>query len=980
MEKRDVGRYLLVWLILAGLIGFLIIFGNKFTGFAVFEDISETNFSQGTYVNTTYNGSAVVLSGSNLSGTYISQIFDAGNDAVWNNISWVSGTPNLNSLFCVDGGGDVYKSVDSGVTWSMSKEDYGRTSDGAYMFSDGSYIYIISNSNREIWRSSDGESWSIVNDSFADSGLLVGEADSTDNLFVADASGDVYISSDNGVTWTLQGDFNAGASNNPKGIGINSSDDIYIVDGVGDVYSSTDSGVNWVKVNDGYGGGTGTDDLKVLGSNVYILLNKDIYESTDGGVSWNLINDSFTSYSNDGLRMAEDGVNLYIADGSGRFWKSTDFGISWLEVGDCNNAASNNPKGIANFVQQTSLDIQVKSCNDAACSGESWTDVTDTSPQNLSLDNNRYFQYKIGFTSPDTSITSSLESVNINYDLVNTAPVLNLIHPQDGASYGYNESLSLNFSVSDSENNIDSCWYNINTGDNITLAGCANTTIDVPEGSNTLIIYANDTQGEETSDSASFSVDVGAPTIVLHFPINVYFNSGNNIQFNYTPTDIDLGSCELWGDFTGSFMLNQTDNSPTSGSVNTFTLNLSEGAYLWNIKCNDSIGNSATNGNKTFYVDTINPSLSLTEPTGSKTSRTITASWSVSDASPISCLYNVYQGASLEITNTSVDCSLNTTSFDVSADADFIFNFYVNDSAGNSNSTSLNFSVDTSTPPSSPSSSGSSSGGGGGGGIITPKNQTGKLEVSKIGNIISREGEKKTFSLSVENIGRIFLNNCKLVVGGDIISWIYSTQVEGVAPGQNIDFVFDLSVPEGVESGDYTGTVEVKCDEGNNVQDIVVSIPSLKIISIKDIKQEEKTLKIIYDFDNSNVVGDSVSVDIWLEDSDGYEITRISDVFSINKEGPIERNIDIKLKNPAGIYYVYLALSDDLDNFIKKSVVLGDTRATGQVVLDTFKGKFTIYIIFVILIVIVVFFIWRRHGKTEDKKHHWLVRKKEKRK
>jgi len=522
--------------------------------------------------------------------------------------------------------------------------------------------------------------------------------------------------------------------------------------------------------------------------------------------------------------------------------------------------------------------------------------------------------------------------------------------------------------------------YNINNGENVSLVNCANTTFDVSgDGSYTLNIYANDTQGEESNASVVFSVNIGSPTIILHFPINKYLNYQENIYFNYTPSDLDLASCELWGNFTGAFTLNQTDASPTSDAVNFFILNLSDGDYLWNIRCNDSFGHSAFNGNKTFYVDTINPNVVLTQPTGSKTSRSISAEWEVSDASPVNCWYNVYRGANLEIANTSVTCSDNSTSFDVTVDADFTFYFYANDSAGNLNSSLLNFSVDTSVP-SSPSSGGSSSGGGsggGGGGIIySNKTKLGKLSFSELGDIIANKGDKKTLSLNVKNTGRIFLNNCRLIAKGEIGKWIYSNKISGIAPGQNIDFVFDLNVPEEIESRDYFGELEIKCDEGNNIQNISVSVRGFDLINIRELVQEKDILKINYDFDNSKIIGDSVSVDIWLVNPDGVEVKRVRDSFPINKEGLINRSVELDIRGMKGIYSIYFALSSDLENFIKKTVVLGESGVTGFAVLDTFKGKFTIYIIFLILIVIGVIFIWKKHGRAEHPKNKWLFRKK----
>ncbi|MGA2130615.1 MAG: hypothetical protein ABSG05_03340 [Candidatus Pacearchaeota archaeon] len=70
------------------------------TGFAILQG-DQTNLSQGTFVNTAYNGSSVVLSGNQTTGTYTSKIFDAGNTSTWNNLT-VQGSSNLvfNARIC----------------------------------------------------------------------------------------------------------------------------------------------------------------------------------------------------------------------------------------------------------------------------------------------------------------------------------------------------------------------------------------------------------------------------------------------------------------------------------------------------------------------------------------------------------------------------------------------------------------------------------------------------------------------------------------------------------------------------------------------------------------------------------------------------------------------------------------------------------------------------------------------------------------
>jgi|GEM_PF-2526739 len=300
--------------------------------------------------------------------------------------------------------------------------------------------------------------------------------------------------------------------------------------------------------------------------------------------------------------------------------------------------------------------------------------------------------------------------LNVTFDSV--PPVLYLLSP-DG-TYGFNESIALEFSVSD--NNLESCWYSINDGENISLPDCQNTTINVSgNGEYNLSLFANDSMGNEARANGEFSVSLGAPTIILKSPVNSYLNY-YDIVFRYTPSDIDLGSCELWGDFDGTLKYNQTDYLPLNGSDNFFNLTLPDGIYTWNIRCNDSQGHTAFDGNRLFYVDTVNPRIVLSQPSGKKTSRTgIPLEFSVSDNSPVACWYSVYLGESVHIGNTTFNCS-QTTTFSVNSDGNFIIIVHANDSAGNANSSSSSFTVDTSTIVSPPSGGGGGGGGGGNGG------------------------------------------------------------------------------------------------------------------------------------------------------------------------------------------------------------------------------------------------------------------------
>ncbi|MEK6969835.1 MAG: hypothetical protein AABW48_05395 [Nanoarchaeota archaeon] len=99
MEKKGVLKYLVILAILSLLMfSFLIslliyVKESGLTGFAVFESGSQDDFNDGIYQNITYNGSAAVLSESNISGIYTSKIFYSGADAAWNNLTWQGNEP-----------------------------------------------------------------------------------------------------------------------------------------------------------------------------------------------------------------------------------------------------------------------------------------------------------------------------------------------------------------------------------------------------------------------------------------------------------------------------------------------------------------------------------------------------------------------------------------------------------------------------------------------------------------------------------------------------------------------------------------------------------------------------------------------------------------------------------------------------------------------------------------------------------------------
>ena len=299
----------------------------------------------------------------------------------------------------------------------------------------------------------------------------------------------------------------------------------------------------------------------------------------------------------------------------------------------------------------------------------------------------------------------------------------------------------------------------------------------------------------------TINIDTQAPVLNIESPVNdSIFMQNVSIPLNFTVSDTNLQSC--WYSLNNG-ITNRTINNCING-INGLIFGYANGTYNLSVNANDSAGNVILFKvyNLTIEYDSIAPNLNLIEPTGTPPYTSLTnipLTFIINDNDKIDrCYYNLSytDGTSYRAITEIVNCS--NTSFSVGIDK-ISYVIYVSsiDRTGNINFTSLNFSVSTVTnPPVTPPSGGGGGGGGGGSMVSNATKVSGKLKVSSFGETLTNSGDKKTLSLSVSNIGKIFLNNCRLKANGEISSWIYSTEISGIAPGENKNFVFDLNVPE----------------------------------------------------------------------------------------------------------------------------------------------------------------------------------------
>lgn len=176
--------------------------------------------------------------------------------------------------------------------------------------------------------------------------------------------------------------------------------------------------------------------------------------------------------------------------------------------------------------------------------------------------------------------TSDIEPPTVD----TTVPSVSVIYPLN-TTYP-SARTSFNFSISD--DNIDICWYALNSSVNVTTSCSANVTgISSVEGSNTWTIWANDTYGNVNSSSVTFSHDTTAPIITITNPTEGETEYSSSVVLSVT-TD-ETSTC--------SYSINEESNiSLGTGTSFSQTLTLIDGIHTFRIFCNDSVGNQNLTG------------------------------------------------------------------------------------------------------------------------------------------------------------------------------------------------------------------------------------------------------------------------------------------------------------------------------------------------------------------------------------------------
>jgi len=272
-----------------------------------------------------------------------------------------------------------------------------------------------------------------------------------------------------------------------------------------------------------------------------------------------------------------------------------------------------------------------------------------------------------------------------------------------GGTVFINASTSISSAMNITTNGYDG--GNISIYDSLlTLSGIFNATGTNSDAtlSITYTSCSSDFSGAAFDPSASYN-SPNCLSVSLEQPANGTWQSSGSATFSYVATSPTLKNCSLWGDFSGAFAANETNTSITSGVEDSKSISLGNGAYLWNVLCYDTSGNSAWNAtNYTVNIDSIQPDITLHTPSDAlqSASSSIFFNYTATDNLDVSLLCNLTISG---IVNQSGIASPNATnaSFTISGfnDGDYAWNVTCMDNASNQNtSLTREFTVTTVAP------------------------------------------------------------------------------------------------------------------------------------------------------------------------------------------------------------------------------------------------------------------------------------------
>lgn len=278
----------------------------------------------------------------------------------------------------------------------------------------------------------------------------------------------------------------------------------------------------------------------------------------------------------------------------------------WYEISWSNGS---NLMGNSYFVD---FNISVMSCNDPLCDSnlpylEEWTPISGDDFSQLSLSYNQYFRYKLHFYSGNSSYSSLVYNITVNYTYPDTPPEVYLDLP---VNYYYNDThqyvdLTFNASVLDNGDIVNcSLWHNISglwmQNSSLDVSGkSVNVEFNLIDLSNTYFIwniYCFDDIGNEGSSPTNYSsmLNWTVPNPISSY--SVWWSPGHHTGYDDTleyvfnvtwDSDRGITNVFLEHDFYGE-LVNTTASNHFGNSFSEEFVGILPGNRSWRFIANNT--------------------------------------------------------------------------------------------------------------------------------------------------------------------------------------------------------------------------------------------------------------------------------------------------------------------------------------------------------------------------------------------------------
>jgi hypothetical protein len=149
---------------------------------------------------------------------------------------------------------------------------------------------------------------------------------------------------------------------------------------------------------------------------------------------------------------------------------------------------------------------------------------------------------------------------------------------------------------------------------------------------------------------------------------------------------------------------------------------------------------------------------------------------------------------------------------------------------------------------------------------------------------------------------------------------------------------------------------------------IFEEIDGSEFIDLKSVEFLEDDLRVDYIFDNSNIIGEFVEINIWVEDSVGNKLDNLNDVFSANTEGVVERIVFFNSfeQNNFPVYIYFSVFESDFP--AKYLIGSSDSTLTGYAISEEdedIKGFVGSFLLLLFILIGALLFI-RKYAKRSQ--------------